>query len=57
MKILLVVFREKISFGQLIFLGHLLLFDWQLSQATVTIGSLTSQSMVSQVNNYVMDII
>ena len=57
MKILLVVFREKISFGQLIFLGHLLLFDWQLSQATVTIGSLNSQSMVSQVNNYVMDII
>ena len=57
MKILLVVFREKISFGQLIFLGHLLLFDWQLSQATVTIGSLNSQGMVSQVNDYVMDII
>ena len=57
MKILLVVFQEKISFGQLIFLGHLLLFDWQLSQATVTIGSLNSQGMVSQVNDYVMDII
>ena len=46
-KILLVVFQEKISFGAIwIFLGHFLLFDWawsKLSQVTVTIGSLNTQ--------------
>ena len=41
MKILLVVLREKISFGA-ISLGHFLLFAWawsKLRQATVTTGS------------------
>ena len=51
MKILLVVFREKnLIWGNLIFLGHFLLFDgmWsKLIQATVTIRSFNSQSMIS----------
>ena len=36
--------------GNLIFLGYILLFDWawsKLSQATVTIQSLNSQDMIS----------
>ena len=36
--------------GNLIFLGHFLLFDWawpKLSQADVIIGSLNSQDMIS----------
>ena len=42
--------KKKIIWGNLIFLGHFLLFDWawsKLSQATVTIGSLNSQDMIS----------
>ena len=50
MKILLVVFQEKkFIWGNLIFLGHFLLFYWawlKLSQATVTIGSLNRQDMI-----------
>ena len=48
MKILLVVLREKISFGA-ISLGHFLLFAWawsKLRQATVTTGSSNSQDMI-----------
>ena len=44
------IFREKKSFGQFDFLGYFLLFDWawlKLSQATVTVGSLNSQDMIS----------
>ena len=54
MKILLVVFsRNKFIWDNLIFLGYFLLFDWawlKLSQATVTIGSLNSQDMISFMN-------
>ena len=61
MKTLLVLFREKkFIWDNLIFLGHFLLFDgaWpKLSQATVTIGPLNSQDMISKVNIYVMDIV
>ena len=42
--------RKNFIWGNLIFLGHFLLFDWawsKLSQATVTIGSLNSQDMIS----------
>ena len=41
---------KSLIWGNLIFLGHFLLFDWassKLSQATVTIGSLNSQDMIS----------
>ena len=72
MKILLVVFlRKNLIWGNLIFIGHFLMFDWsKLSQATVTIeflnshdmisfmivtGSLNSQDMIFQVNVCVMD--
>ena len=51
MKILLVVFWEKkFNWGNLIFLGQFLLFDWawwKLSQVIVTTGSLNSQDMIS----------
>ena len=55
MKILLVVFREKIHLGQLdLFLtwplGRFLQFDWawsKLSDVAATIGSLNSQDMIS----------
>ena len=52
MKVLLVFFfsRKNFILGNLIFLGPFLLFDWawsKLSQATVTIGSLNSQDMIS----------
>ena len=61
MKTLLVLFREKkFIWDNLISLGHFLLFDgeWpKLSQATVTIGPLNSQDMISKVNIYVMDIV
>ena len=74
MKVLLVVLRQKSSFGAIL-LDHFLLFVWawlKLRQATVTIGSLNSQDiisfmittgssnsqdMISQVNIYVMDIV
>ena len=54
-KILLVVFREKIHLGQLdLFLtwplGRFLQFDWawsKLSDVAATIGSLNSQDMIS----------
>ena len=67
--------RKNLIWGNLIFLGHFILFDWawsKLIQATVTIGSLNSQGMISfmittgslnsqdmisQVNVYVMDIL
>ena len=42
--------RKSFIWGNLIFLGHFLLFDWawlELSQATVTIGSLNSQDLIS----------
>ena len=42
--------RRKLNWGNLIFLGHFLLFDRvqsKVSQATVTIGSLSSQDMIS----------
>ena len=58
MKILLFVFQKKKLFGSINLLGHFLPFDslWsKLSQATVTVGSLNSQDMVSQVNGYVID--
>ena len=41
--------RKNLIWGNLIFLGHFLLFDWvwsKLSQATATIGSLNSQDMI-----------
>ena len=41
--------RKNLIWGNLIFLGHFLLFDWawsKLNQATVTIGSLKSQGMI-----------
>ena len=41
--------REKIICGNSKFLGHFLLLDWawsELSQGTVTIGSLNSQDMI-----------
>ena len=61
LKLLLVVFLgKKFIWGNLIVLGHFLLFHWawlRLSQATVTIGSLNSQDMISQLNIYVMDIV
>ena len=61
MNILLVVFQEKnLIWGNLTFLGHFLMFNWtwsKLIQATVTIGSLNSQDMISQVNVYLMDIL
>ena len=51
MEILLVVFpKKKLIWGNLIFLGHFLLFDWtwlKLSQVIVTIGSLNGQDMIS----------
>ena len=54
MKIFLVVFLEKkFIWGNLIFLGLFLLFDWawsKLSQVTVTIGSLNSQDIISFMN-------
>ena len=60
-KIFLIVFREKNSFGgNFIFLVYFVLFDWawsKLSQGFVTVGSLNSQDMISQVNIYVMGII
>ena len=49
-KILLVVFKKNFIWGNLVFLGYFLLFDWawsKLSQATVSIGSLNSQDMIS----------
>ena len=58
MKILLVVFQKKSVWGNVIFLGHFLLFDWawsKLSQALnsqdmisfmITTGSLHSQDMI-----------
>ena len=49
-KILLVVFQKKIILGNLILLGHFLLFGWawsKLSKATVTIRSLNSQDIIS----------
>ena len=42
--------RKNLIWGNLIFLGHFILFDWawsKLIQATVTIGSLNSQGMIS----------
>ena len=42
--------RKYLIWGNLIFLGHFLLFDWaslKLSQATVAIGSLNNQGMIS----------
>ena len=42
--------RKNLIWGNLIFWGHFLLFDWvwsKLSLTTVTIGSLTSQDMIS----------
>ena len=42
--------RKSFIWGNLIILGHFLLFDWacsKLSQATVTIRSLDSQDMIS----------
>ena len=51
MKVLLVVFlRENLILGNLIFLGHCFMFHWvgsKLSQATVIIGFLNSQDMIS----------
>ena len=51
MKILLIVFWEKkFNWGNLIFLGQFLLFDWawwKLSQVIVTTGSLNSQDLIS----------
>ena len=41
--------RKNLIWGNLIFSGHFLMFDWvwsKLSQATVTIGSLKSQDMI-----------
>ena len=56
-KILLIVFREKNSFGgNFIFLVYFVLFDWAWSKL-ITVGSLNSQDMISQVNIYVMGII
>ena len=49
MKVLLVVLRQKSSFGAIL-LDHFLLFVWawlKLRQATVTIGSLNSQDIIS----------
>ena len=49
-KAFLVCFLKKdLIWGNLIFSGHFLMFDWvwsKLSQATVTIGSLKSQDMI-----------
>ena len=42
--------RKSLIWGNLTFLGYFLLFYWvwsKLSQATVTIGSLNSQDMIS----------
>ena len=42
--------RKNFIWGNLIFFGHFLLFDWawsKLSQATVTTGSLNSQDIIS----------
>ena len=50
MKIFLVVFFFKFIWGNLIFLGHFLLFDWawlKLSQAIDTTGSLVRTSFFS----------
>ena len=52
--------RKYLIWGNLIFLGHFLLFDWaslKLSQATVTIGSLNSQDMIFQLKVYVLDVV
>ena len=52
--------RKNLFWGNLIFSSHFLIFDWvssKSSQATVTIGSLKSQDMISQVNVYVADIV
>ena len=41
--------RKTLIWGNLIFSGHSLMFDWvwsKLSQATITIGSLESQDMI-----------
>ena len=41
--------KKKFIWGNLIFLGHFLLFDWpwsKLSHATTTIGSLNNQDMI-----------
>ena len=50
MKIFLVAFWEKNLFwGNLIFSGHFLIFDWvwsKLNKVTVTIRSLKSQDMI-----------
>ena len=49
MKVLLVVLRQKSSFGAIL-LDHFLLFVWawlKLRQASVTIGSLNSQDIIS----------
>ena len=46
MNILLIFFEKKIRLGQFDLLGHFLLCDWALSQATVTIESLNSQDMI-----------
>ena len=45
--------RKNLSWGNLIFLGHFLLFAWawsKLIQATITIGSLSSQGIYSFLN-------
>ena len=42
--------RKNFIWGNVIFLGHFLLFDWawsKMSQATVTTGSLNNQDMIS----------
>ena len=49
MKILFVFLRKDLICGNLIFSGHLLLFDWvqsKLSQATVTIAYLKILDMI-----------
>ena len=50
MKILLVFWEKSFIWGNVIFLGYFLLFDWvwsKLNQPTVNIRSLNSQDMIS----------
>ena len=52
--------RENIIWDSLIYLGHFWYFNWvwpKLSHATVTVISLNSQDMISQVNVYSMNIL